>query len=556
MLKTPRFARILTPLLAAGALLAAPAAWADGVVDNVNGMTLGARGEVVRFRAIQIDRNGKVVRLFSAKEKPPKRVDWRTDMQGRTLVPGMIDAHGHVMGLGSQLLLLDLSQTRSLDEALDKIRSYAAANPNKWIVGSGWNQERWGLGRFPTAAELDRAVGDRPVYLERVDGHAGWANSRALAAAGITAATKDPSGGRIERAAGGAPAGVLVDSARTLVEKVIPQGTPRERNAAFLAAQDKLLSLGVTATADMGTTIEDWLTYRRIGDLNLLKVRIMSYAHGVDTALTVAGQGPTPWLYGDRLRMGGIKIYSDGALGSRGAWLKAPYSDAPGEKGLGFLSDDQLLNMMTRGSMDGFQIAIHAIGDRANQQALDAIEVLSDTYKDDRRWRIEHAQIVDPKDLPRFGKFGIIASMQPVHQTSDRTMAEARLGEARLAGAYAWRSMLQNGAKLAFGSDFPVESPDPWAGWAASFTRQDAQGQPAGGWRMQEAVTREQGWAGFTTGAAYAGFAEGKIGRLAPGMLADFLIIDRDPLTAQPSELRTTKVLETWVGGYKAWPAK
>ncbi|MBB5709673.1 amidohydrolase [Sphingomonas xinjiangensis] len=556
MLKTPRLTRILTPLLAATALLSAPAALADGVVDNVNGITLGARGEVVRFRAMQIDRNGKVVRLFAGKEKPPKKVEWRTDMQGRTLVPGMIDAHGHVMGLGSQLLLLDLSQTRSLDEALDKIRSYAAANPNKWIVGSGWNQERWGLGRFPTAADLDRAVSDRPVYLERVDGHAGWANTRALAAAGITAATKDPAGGRIERAGGNAPAGVLVDSARTLVEKVVPQSTPRERNAAFLAAQDKLLSLGVTATADMGTTIEDWLTYRRIGDLNLLKVRIMSYAHGVDTALTVAGQGPTPWLYGDRLRMGGIKIYDDGALGSRGAWLKAPYADAPNQRGLGFLSDDQLLNMMTRGSMDGFQIAIHAIGDRANQQALDAIEVLSDTYKDDRRWRIEHAQIVDPTDLPRFGKFGIIASMQPVHQTSDRTMAEARLGEGRLNGAYAWRSILQTGGRLAFGSDYPVESPDPWAGWAASFTRQDPQGQPPGGWRMQDAVTREQGWAGFTTGAAYAGFAEGKIGRLAPGLLADFLILDRDPVTAAPGALRATKVLETWVGGYKAWPAK
>jgi predicted amidohydrolase YtcJ len=253
--------------------------------------------------------------------------------------------------------------------------------------------------------------------------------------------------------------------------------------------------------------------------------------------------------------MGGIKLYLDGALGSRGAWLKSDYADAQGQKGLPYLSDDQLLNLMIRGSMDGFQIAIHAIGDRANQQALDAIEILSETYKGDRRWRIEHAQIVDPRDLPRFGKFGTIASMQPVHQTSDRTMAEARLGTARLTGAYAWRSMLQNGAKLAFGSDFPVESPDPWAGWAASFTRQDAAGQPFGGWQPQEAVTREQGWAAFTTGAAYAGFAEEKIGRIAVGMLADFLIIDRDPALAAPAELRGTKVIETWVGGKRAWVA-
>lgn len=546
------FARLLAPL----ALLLPATAQADGLVDNVNGMTLDAQGQVQRFTGLMFARDGKITRVLASGEKRPKKVEWKIDMGGKTLVPGMIDGHGHVMGLGAQLLQLDLSQTNSLDEALDKIRAYAAANPTKWIVGSGWNQERWKLGRFPTAADLDRAVGDRPVWLERVDGHAGWANSRALDAAGLSAATKDPNGGRIERAAGGKPAGVLVDGAMALLTKVIPAPTPRERNAAFLAAQDRLMALGITATADMGTSVDDWLTYRRMGDLGLLKVRIMSYAHGVETALAVGGQGPTPWLYDDRLRMGGIKLYADGALGSRGAWLKADYSDAPGNKGLGFLADDQLLNMMIRGSMDGFQIAVHAIGDRANQQVLDAIEVLSDTYKGDRRWRIEHAQIVDPKDLPRFGKFGTIASMQPVHQTSDRTMAEARLGEARLAGAYAWRTMLQNGAKLAFGSDYPVESPDPWAGWAASFTRQDADGQPFGGWRPQEAVTREQGWAGFTTGAAYAGFAEDRIGRLAPGMRADFLILDRDPMLAAPGDLRGTKVLETWIGGNRAWQRK
>lgn len=543
-------------LLVAAALLLAPAAHADGLVDNVNGETLAPGGEVIRFNALLIGRDGKVVRLLKHGDKRPKKLDWKLDMAGKTLLPGMIDAHGHVMGLGAQLLQLDLSDTTSLDQALGRIREYAAAHPSKWIIGRGWNQEKWKLGRFPTAADLDGAVSDRPVWLERVDGHAGWANSRAIDLAGVTAATRDPNGGRIERGAGGKPAGVFVDGATALVAKVVPAPTPRELNAAFLAAQEKLLSLGVTATADMGSSVEDWLTYRRMADLKLLKVRIMSYASGVETALAVAGQGPTPWLYDDRLRMGGIKLYDDGALGSRGAWLKADYADAPGQHGLGFLSDDQLLNLMTRGSMDGFQIAVHAIGDRANQQVLDAIEVLAETYKDDRRWRIEHAQIVDPKDLPRFGKYGIIASMQPVHQTSDRLMAEARLGPDRLAGAYAWRSMLKNGAKLAFGSDYPVESPDPWAGWAASFTRQDAEMQPFGGWRPEEAVSREQGWAGFTTGAAYAGFAEDRIGHLAPGMRADFVIVDRDPLIAGPSELRGTQVLETWVGGQRMWQRK
>ena len=552
MPKLHLLARLLAPLLA----LAAPvAARADALIDNVNGMTLDDKGQVVRFTGLMINRDGKISLILKSGERRPKKVDWKIDMGGKTLVPGMIDGHGHVMDLGEQLLRLDLSETNSLDEALAKIRTYAASNPNKWILGGGWNQERWKLGRFPTAAELDAAVSDRPVWLERVDGHAGWANSRAIAAGNVTAATGDPNGGRIERA-GGKPSGVLVDGAMDLITRNIPAPTPREQNAAFLAAQERLFSLGITTAADMGTTLADWMTYRRMGDLGLLKMRILSYASGVDTALAVAGQGPTPWLYADRLRMGGIKIIGDGALGSRGAWLKADYADAPGNKGLIFFSDDQLLNLMIRGSMDGSQIAVHAIGDRANQQVLDAIEVLSETYKGDRRWRIEHAQIVDPKDLPRFGKFGTIASMQPVHQTSDMHMVEARLGTARLGGAYAWRSMLQNGARLAFGSDFPVESPDPWVGWATSFTRQDASGQPFGGWRPEEAVTREQGWAGFTTGAAYAGFAEDKIGRIALGMRADFLIIDRDPLLASPGDLRATKVIETWVGGDRVWQRK
>jgi predicted amidohydrolase YtcJ len=320
-----------------------------------------------------------------------------------------------------------------------------------------------------------------------------------------------------------------------------------------LEAQKTLLRHGVTAVADMGTSVEDWLSYRRMGDRGALRVRIMAYAAGVDAALAVGGPGPTPWLYADRLRMGGVKIYGDGALGSRGAWLKQPYADAPGQSGAGFLTDAQLQNRMSRAAMDGWQLAVHAIGDRANAQVLDAIDVLTGTYKGDRRWRVEHVQVVDPADLPRFGKHGIIASMQPTHQTGDRTMAEARLGPARLTGAYAWASMLRNGSKLAFGSDFPVERPDPWAGWAAAFTRADAEGQPFGGWRPEERVSREQAWWAFTGGAAYAGFAEDKFGVLAPGQRADFIIVDRDPTLASPGELRATEVLETWVGGEKMW---
>jgi predicted amidohydrolase YtcJ len=544
---------IARSLAAAISLTIGAPALADALVDNVDGMTLAADGDVVRFNGMVVDGEGRIVKLLKRGDKRPEKLDWKADLKGRTVIPGMVDAHGHVMDLGFRALALDLSDTRSLAAAQDVIRRYAAENATRaWLTGGGWNQEVWALGRFPSAAELDAATGDRPAWFIRADGHAGWANSAAMKAAGITAATKAPAGGRIELVAG-KPGGVFVDAAMALIEQAVPKPTPRDRNAAFLKAQEMLLSVGVTASADMGTTLEDWMTYRRMGDLGLLRMRVMSYAAGVDVALLVGGSGPTPWLYDDRLRMGGIKLYTDGALGSRGAWLKAPYTDAPGNSGLPLQSDARLLNLISRGAMDGFQIAIHAIGDRANQQALDAIDEVSDTYNGDRRWRIEHAQIVDPADLPRFGRHGIIASMQPVHQTSDRTMAEARLGAGRLDGAYAWKAMLDNRARLAFGSDYPVESANPFVGWAVAFTRQDGEGQPFGGWRPQQAVSREQAWRAFTMDAAYAGFAEKRFGHLAPGMRADFIVIDRDPLLASPADLRATAVLETWVGGVQVW---
>jgi predicted amidohydrolase YtcJ len=282
----------------------------------------------------------------------------------------------------------------------------------------------------------------------------------------------------------------------------------------------------------------------------------MSYASGVDHLLAVAGTQPTPWLYDGRLRMAGVKLYSDGALGSRGAWLKQSYQDKAGEKGLAFLSDTALRNLMSRAAMDGFQVAVHAIGDAANAQLLGAIEELSLTYKGDRRWRVEHAQIVDIADLPRFGRNGIIASMQPVHQTSDWRMAEARMGTARLGGGYAWRSMLANGVPLAFGSDFPVEHPNPFVGLAVAVSREDASGQPPGGWMPEQKLSMTQALSGFTRDAAYAGFAEERIGTLERGKHADFIFIDRDIFAATPAEIRQTRVLETWLGGRKVWERK
>lgn len=541
--------KIKSLLLAALALALPASAGAEGLVDNVNGVMVSKDGRLVHFNGLLIDDDGKIAKLLDRKDKRPERLDFRTDGKGRTLLPGFIDSHGHVMGVGFQALTLDLSSARSLTEAQAMIAGYVKRFPDrKWVLGRGWNQESWGLGRFPNAAELDAVVSDRPVWLARVDGHAGWANSAAMAAAGVTAKTATPAGGRIEKS-GTAPNGIFVDAAMDLIGRHVPPPLPRDRDAAFAKAQQALLSVGITTIADMGTSLDDWMTFRRAGDRNALNMRIISYAAGVPAMIAIGGPGPTPWLYQDRLRLPGVKLLLDGALGSRGASLKQPYRDAAGQSGLSLLSDAQLRNLMSRAAMDNFQIAVHAIGDRANEQVLDAIDELSLTYKGDRRWRIEHAQIIDNVDMRRFGQNGIIASVQPVHQTSDRRMAEARLGPERLGGAYAWKSILTAGGKLAFGSDTPVEAPNPFAGLVAAFTREDPNGEPMGGWQPQERLTREQAFSAFTLGGAQAAFAEDRLGSLSPGMRADFIIVDVDPFMATPAEIRATRVLETWVNG-------
>ncbi|MEM9312614.1 MAG: amidohydrolase, partial [Pseudomonadota bacterium] len=475
------------------------------------------------------------------------------DGEGRVMLPGMIDAHVHIMDLGFGALTLDLSGTTSLEEALFLIKNFAEANEGRpWILGRGWNQEKWGLGRFPTAAELDAVVPDRPVWLERADNHANWANSRAMELAGITPQTEDIAGGQIIRDPSGAPSGVFVDGAKALVESVVPPPRAADRDAAFAKAQERLLAYGVTAVADMRTTMEDWQTFRRAGDNGTLQIRIVSYAVDTQTMELIGGPGPTPWLYDDRLRLNGIKLFVDGALGSRGALLLRPYKDKLDSLGSPLLSPTELRNLMSRAALDNFQTAIHAIGDAANRDVLLAIEELSQTYTGDRRWRVEHAQIVDPSDLERFGRYGTIASMQPLHQTSDMHMAEARLGDDRLGGAYAWRSVLRVGGRLAFGSDTPVEPADPFAGLAVAISRTDENGRPFGGWRAQEVISRQEALKAYTADAAFAGFAEGRYGRLLPGERADFLLVDRDPFLSSPAEIRKTRVEEVWIGGQRA----
>ena len=531
--------------VAATALLSTPA-WPDTLVTNVNGIQATPDGRLQHFRALTIGDDGKVRQVLEHPEAVRLAgISSTVDGGGRTLLPGLIDAHGHVIDLGFAALRLDVTGSRSLQELQQRLRDYVAAHPGStWIQGGGWNQELWPDKKFPTAADLDAVVSDRTVVLERVDGHAIVANSAAMRVAGVTAATPAPHGGEIHD-------GVFVDNAIGLVGRAIPKPTDAEVDQALAKAQAILLGFGVTGVGSMSTRVADWQAFRRAGEAGRLNVRLMAYLSGTESIAAVPH--PTGWLYGDRLRATGIKLFADGALGSRGAFLKQPYADKPETRGLQFHSDAEILSLADHAAAAGFQVAIHAIGDAANAQIISVYEQLSKKYGKDRRWRIEHFQIVDPTDIPRIGPAEIIASMQPTHQTSDRLMAEKRLGPNRLAGTYAWQTVLKSGAKLAFGSDFPVESPNPFPGLSAGISRQDVNGQPPGGWIPAERLTFGQALQAFTRGAAYAGFAEDKIGALEPGKWADFIIIDRDPAKVDPQSLARTQVLETWVAGKKVW---
>jgi predicted amidohydrolase YtcJ len=546
------FARLFA--LALALFAAVPAEAARTLIVNANGYLMEANGGVRKFAHLFIGEDGRVLATLPAGSAEPKLVagDFRQDMKGRVLMPGLIDAHGHLMGLGFALRQLDLSGTASLTEAQNLIRE-AAARSGEWVTGRGWNQVRWGMEAFPTAADLDLVTGAKPGWLVRVDGHAGWANTAALKAAGITRATKDPPGGRIIRDAAGNPTGILIDKAMDLVSARVPAPSALEREKALEAALEHLASVGLTGIHDMGTTPVDWNLFRAFGDEGRLTVRVTAYADGLDTMEVIGPVRPTPWLYQERLRLQGVKLYADGALGSRGAWLKAPYADEPGTGGLRFHDDTRLRNLMSRANFVGYQLAVHAIGDAANAQVLDAYAELLPTYGPTLRNRIEHVQVLDPADFGRFSELSVIASMQPIHATSDRVMAEARLGPDRLSGAYAWRSLRQAGARLAFGSDTPVEPANPFLGIHAAVTRRDAAGNPAGGWRPEERLTLTQAISGFTVDAAHAGKMDGKVGSLGPGAWADFIILDRDPFEIAPDDLPNVRVLETWLAGRRIW---
>lgn len=546
MLASLRFGLIL---LSAGLALQVHAA--PTLLENVNGYTLSGEN-IIRFSGMVFDL-GKVVETGNAKDLHKRYPDAALiNGHGKTVLPGLIDAHGHVLDLGFESTQIALSETQSLKQAQQKIGAYAKANPDRaWLQGDGWNQVTWQLGRFPTAAELDAAVADRPALLWRVDGHAAWLNSKALQLAGINADSKDPVGGRIERDAQGNPSGVLVDKAMELAAKVLPEASIAERKAALTAALRHMNSVGLTSVGDAGDTAADIALYREFADQGKLSARI--YAMIRDTGAdfnSLSRDGPLIGYGNDTLTVRSVKLFADGALGSRGAALLAPYSDKPDQSGLLFMSPSEMQEKVATALKAGYQVNVHAIGDAANHQVLDAFEA---AYRQvggsDLRNRIEHAQVVALNDIPRFKKLNLIASMQPTHATSDMNMAQDRIGAERLKGAYAWRSMLDQGTKIAGGSDFPVESDNPFFGLYAAVTRKDHRGKPPGGWHPEQAMTLPEAFRAFTIDAAYAQHQERTTGSLEPGKWADFIILDRDLFKVVPTDIWKIKVKQTWVGG-------
>lgn len=479
------------------------------------------------------------------KKHPKARV---VDVSGTTILPGLTDAHGHLYGLGLKLDVVDLTETNSFDEVIARTKQRAAgAAAGDWIQGRGWDQNDWPDKQFPAAAQLDAAIADHPVWLKRVDGHAGLANSAAMRAAGITASTADPSGGRIIRDASGNPAGVFVDEAQQLIESKIPPVSFALRKERVLKAAQTVAANGLTEMHDAGADGETIKAVQELIDEKRFPIRIYTMVSDEPALLTEwFARGPL-MNYGNRLTVRSIKVYADGALGSRGAALLAPYSDDPGNSGLILADTPHIADVAKRAIAAGFQVNTHAIGDRGVHNVIDAYEQAGVTPA--QRFRIEHFQVVAPGDFARVSRDGIIASMQPTHATSDMDWAERRVGPQRIRGAYAWRTVLKSGGRLALGSDFPVEAVNPWFGIYSAVTRQDHAGNPPGGWYPDQRLTLPEAIRGFTADAAFAAFEEDSRGTIEPGKLADFTIVEGDVYSTRASELWKTKVRMTVVGG-------
>jgi predicted amidohydrolase YtcJ len=543
----------------------------------VGGRILTGRAEEPRAEALAI-RAGRIVAVGKRAEIEElagegTRVE---ELGGAAVVPGLVDAHGHVLGLGFALRRLDLRGVASYQELVQRVTARAGQQPaGTWIHGRGWDQTLWTPAQFPHHSDLSEAVPDHPVLVKRVDGHAALANAAALRLAGIERSTPDPDGGRILRGANGEPTGVLIDNGATLVERVVSPPSRQEQRDALERAVSHLASLGLTGVHDAGvgyaptiglTDPEDpgWATvelYRDLLRAGRLPLRVYVMLGGTDAYPPEDRYFERPPVVGEGdglLTVRAIKIGVDGALGSRGAALEGAYADEPSQSGLVVRSQETLDRLVRRSFESGWQVAIHAIGDRANRMALDAVAAARRAVPEgtDARPRIEHAQVLRPEDIDRFAEIGVIASVQPTHATSDRRWAETRLGPERIAGAYAYRSLARAGARMACGSDFPVEDADPRGGLRAAVARQDAAGEPPEGWRTEESLTIEEALGCFSAGAAYASFTEHENGQIAPGLRADLTILAEDPSAIEPARLTEIKVLRTVVGGRITYTAE
>jgi predicted amidohydrolase YtcJ len=487
------------------------------------------------------------------------------DLHGATVVPGIIDAHAHLLGLGDMLRRVNVAGSSSYQEVIDRTKAWAkSVRPGEWILGRGWDQNRWQTKEFPTHEALSRAFPNNPVVLERIDGHALLANAKAMELANITAATAEPSGGRILKLANGDPSGVFVDNAQELIDRAIPASTRAETRKAILAAIAECNRWGLTGVHDPGESAETIAIYEelaRAGHYNLRNYVMLSDPGDPGSSAAMRNpyirRGPQSALYDGHLWIRAIKLYADGALGSRGAALLAPYSDDPTNSGL-LVSQPAHIRAWAETALHlGFQVNVHAIGDRGNRIVLDAFEAaLKAVPKADHRFRVEHAQVLSQADIPRFARLGVIPSMQATHQTSDMRWAEARLGPERIRGAYAWRSLLNTGVVIPNGTDFPVEEVNPLLTFHAAVTRQDPSNWPVGGWYPEQKMTREEALQSMTIWPAYAGFQEKMLGSLTPGKYADFVVLDRDIMRVPDTEILGTRVVSTWVGGKRVYEAK
>lgn len=542
-------------LVGAGLYLAARptplAAPADTVLVNARIYTVERGRPLVEALAI---RDGRIVAVGATEEVLSHRGHDTVvlDVGGRAVVPGLHDAHGHVPGLGASLQQLDLRDTRSASDVASLLDARARRSaPGTWLTGRGWDQNLWRNTAWPTAVDIDPVTSAHPVFLSRVDGHAALVNTLALTQAGITADTPDPPGGRILRDETGAPTGVLVDAAMGLVGRLVPPPSDATRREQIRLADAACARLGLTTVHDAGVPREVAQLYRTMVDADELVTRLY-----VMLAPPAPDGPPLPApLIGyatHRLNVRAVKLVADGALGSRGAHLLAPYSDEPSTSGLAVTTADDLYSLTRTVAEAGYQPAVHAIGDRANREVMDVFARVQRDVPGSRalRMRNEHAQILHPDEIPRFKALDVVASMQPTHATSDMAWVPARVGDARTRqGAYVWQTLLEAGARLASGSDFPVEHPNPMFGFHAAVTRQTRDGEPPAGWMPEQRLTREQALRSFTIDAAWAAHLEADLGTLRPGKLADLVVLSRDIMRIPAAEIPDTTAVLTMVGG-------